>query len=406
VSDDTHKNSVSGDSRKLSVSADKPRWASAVLVLEDGRTFWGKRVGAYGEGYGEIVFNTAMCGYQEILTDPSYAGQIITFTYPLIGNYGVQREAYESRKAYTQGVVLREHSLAPSPWTAEARLNEFLDEQGIVGISEVDTRALTRHIRKKGELRAVISSIDSNIEALIKKVRRSPGLAGRDLAGEVSHPVAYAWTQESPPETDPPSPSTTPPTDTRGRILVYDFGVKRGILRSLAERGFEVVVVPASTPAKTALAYDPLGIVLSNGPGDPAAVQTGIETIRGLIGKLPILGICLGHQLAALALGARTEKLKFGHHGANHPVLNIESGQVEITSQNHGFVVTQDSLPENAVVTHQNLNDKTLEGFAIPELNLQCVQFHPEASPGPLDSRNLFDQFADRCEKAAAAATT
>jgi carbamoyl-phosphate synthase small subunit len=336
-----------------------------------------------GEAYGEIVFNTAMCGYQEILTDPSYTGQIVTFTYPLIGNYGIQEGASESHRAFAGGVVMREASRAPSPWQAEMRLGEFLEEQGVVGIEEVDTRALTRHIRERGELKAVISTVDLEPGNLVEKARNSEGLSGRDLANQVSCSELYSFDSAG----------------ERGTVVVYDFGVKRGILRALTARGFRVLVVPARTPAAAVLAHEPVGILLSNGPGDPAAVKIATDTVRQLLGKLPILGICLGHQIAALALGAKTHKLKFGHHGANHPVQEIATGRVAITSQNHGFVVDDETLPGNAVVTHRSLNDGALEGFAVPALDLECVQFHPEASPGPLDSEEIFDSFARRCDE-------
>ncbi|HKA24012.1 MAG TPA: glutamine-hydrolyzing carbamoyl-phosphate synthase small subunit [Candidatus Eisenbacteria bacterium] len=368
----------------------------AILALEDGRVFRGRRLGAEGEAYGEVVFNTSMTGYQEILSDPSYAGQIVTLTYPLIGNYGVRADFFESRRLFAEALVVREAAEFPSPWRSEGRLAEFLEERGVVAIEGIDTRALTRHIREKGELKAVLSTTDLDDKRLVAKARASAGLLGRNLAAEVTCKEPYRWTPEGA-EAAAPAPAAPPSGPRRARVVVYDFGVKRGILRSLAGLGLEVVVVPAATPVERALAYSPVGVVLSNGPGDPAATPEAVAAAQGVIGKLPVLGICLGHQVSGLALGAKTNKLKFGHHGANHPVMNVPANKVEITSQNHGFVVDPSGLPRGAQVTHRSLNDGACEGLAMPEKHLICVQFHPEASPGPHDSHTLFQDFSRLC---------
>ncbi len=352
--------------------------ATAALALEDGRIFWGRAFGAEATRTGEVVFNTAMTGYQEIYSDPSYSGQIVCLTYPLIGNYGVNDDDFESAKFHTEGVVVREFCERPSSWRAQGRLDDWLAERGVPGISEVDTRALTRHIRSAGELRAVLTTEgDLDPDRLVARARASQGLAGRDLASVVTCREPYLF---APGE--------------RGRVVVYDYGVKAGILRSLAARGFEVRVVPAHTPAAETLALAPVGIVLSNGPGDPAAVPGAAENVAALLGKVPVLAICLGHQLTALALGARTSKLKFGHHGANHPVIELATGTIAVTSQNHGFVVDEASLPAGVQVSHRSLNDGAVEGLEHARLALVSVQYHPEASPGPRDAAGLFDRFA------------
>jgi carbamoyl-phosphate synthase small subunit len=368
------------------------RFHEAILALEDGRVFRGRRLGAEGEAYGEVVFNTSMTGYQEILSDPSYAGQIVTLTYPLIGNYGVRAEFFESRRLFAEALVVREAAEFPQPWRSEGRLTEFLEERGVVAIEGIDTRALTRHIRAKGELRAVLSTTDLDEKRLVAKARASAGLLGRNLAAEVTCAEPYQWTAAG-----AEAPVAARASSQRSRVVVYDFGVKRGILRSLAAQGLDVIVVPAATPVEKALAYGPVGVVLSNGPGDPAATPEAIAAAQGLIGKLPVLGICLGHQVSGLALGGKTSKLKFGHHGANHPVMDVSANKVEITSQNHGFVVEPATLPAGARITHRSLNDGALEGFAAPDRHLICVQFHPEASPGPHDSRSVFDEFSRMC---------
>jgi carbamoyl-phosphate synthase small subunit len=355
----------------------------AVLALEDGRVFVGRSFGKRGETTGEVVFNTALTGYQEVLTDPSYAGQIVTMTYPHIGNYGVNRDDIESTHPQVAGFVVREVSLAPSSWRASGELHHYLAEAGVVGISEIDTRALTRHIRTHGAKRGVISTLERSAEELVEQARRSRSMIGLDLAREVTCREAHrcAW----------PSPAPA-----RFRVVAYDFGVKLNILRLLAASGCDVTVVPATTPAREVLAQDPDGVFLSNGPGDPEPCGYAIEASRALIDAgIPLFGICLGHQILGLAAGGRTFKLKFGHRGANHPVKNLETGQVEITSQNHGFAV-ESALFERPefVLTHVNLNDGTVEGFRYRDRPVISVQFHPEASPGPHDSHYLFRQFA------------
>jgi carbamoyl-phosphate synthase small subunit len=360
-----------------------------ILALEDGRIFEGIAFGAEGESAGEAVFNTSMAGYQEILTDPSYNGQIVTMTYPLIGNYGVNIEDIESYRPHVQGFVVREISRIVSNWRATMSLPDYLKKNNIVGIEGVDTRALTKHLRSGGAKKAVISTTDLNPDSLIAKAREWPGLIGRDLVKEVTCKEAFEW-----PRTDGDGKAKADPAGRRFKVVAYDFGIKYNILRLLVAHGCDVTVVPASTTAEAALAYKPDGIFLSNGPGDPEGVPYAADAVRGLAGKLPIFGICLGHQIIALAFGARTFKLKFGHRGANHPVMHYATRRVEITSQNHGFAVDLDSLGATGLVpTHVNLNDQTSEGFRHKELPIFCVQYHPEASPGPHDSRYLFEEF-------------
>jgi carbamoyl-phosphate synthase small subunit len=355
--------------------------ADACIALEDGRVFYGRSFGARGAREGEVVFITAMSGYQEIYSDPSYAGQIVCLTYPLVGNYGVTDADFESSRFHAEGVVVREHCEHPSSWRLEARLSDWLTERGIVAISEVDTRALTRHIRQAGELRAVLSTDDLDAPRLTERARASAGLVGTDLASRVT--CAAPWSY-APGE--------------RGRVVVYDFGVKRNILAEVARRGFAVDVVPAHTPAADVLAMNPVGVVLSNGPGDPAAVKGAPEAAAAILGRVPVLAICLGHQITGLALGATTSKLKFGHHGANHPVMDLATGKVAVTSQNHGFIVEERTLPAGCRVSHRSLNDGAVEGIAHDRLALVSVQYHPESSPGPHDSIHLFDRFADLTE--------
>jgi len=351
----------------------------ALVALEDGRIFTGRSFGAPGERCGEVVFNTSMTGYQEILTDPSYAGQIVTMTYPLIGNYGVNPEDVESSRIQVEGLIVREACRTPSNWRAVKSLPEYLQENNIIGIEGVDTRALTLHIRTAGAMKAAISTEDRSPEELVEMARAWPGLVGRDMVQYVTCPETYRW--DSPP-------------GARFRVVAYDFGAKHNILRLLARSGCEVTVVPATTRATDALAFEPDGVLLSNGPGDPAGVPHIVAEVRKLIGKVPIFGICLGHQLLGLALGGRTFKLKFGHRGANQPVRELATGRVDITSQNHGFCVDIDSMPSAEVeLTHVNLDDGTLEGFRHRSLPLFAVQYHPEAAPGPHDAAHLFERF-------------
>lgn len=363
-------------------------------MLEDGSTFRGNSFGAEGETTGEVVFNTSVTGYQEILTDPSYCGQIVVMTYPEIGNYGVNPIDEESRKPFVRGFVVREYWDLPSSWRASGTLGAYLKSHGIVGIEGVDTRKITRITRERGAMRGIISTVDFDEESLIRRVRASQGMLGTDLVPEVTTEVAYNWSRGTGEWGLKESGE-----NRRFRVIVYDFGTKYNILRRLVDVGCDVTVVPANTSPNDVLRLDPDGIVLSNGPGDPAAVTYGIETTRALVGKKPILGICLGHQILSLALGGRTFKLKFGHRGANQPVKNLLTGRVEITSQNHGFAVDADSLGSNVEITHINLNDGTVEGIRHRELPAFSVQYHPEASPGPHDSSYLFLQFAKLMEE-------
>lgn len=365
---------------------------SAILALEDGTVFEGRNFGAPAERSGEVVFNTALTGYQEIFTDPSYAGQIVILTNPQIGNYGTNVEDCEASKPYIEGLVVREFSAVASNWRSDQQAREYLEKHGVPVISELDTRALVRHLRSRGVMRGVLSSIESDAVKLIAKARNIPSMTGLDLASRVSTASAYQWTQPveacSPSETIPPAP--TP----KYHVVAYDFGIKQNILRRLVQTGCRVTVVPALTSAKDVLALKPDGVFLSNGPGDPEPLQTQVSNVQKLIGKTPIFGICLGHQILGLAVGGKTYKLKFGHRGANHPVLNHLTQRVEITSHNHGFAVEPDSLKSSDVeMTHLNLNDQTLEGFRLRNYPVFCVQYHPEAAPGPHDSHYLFDDF-------------
>ena len=371
----------------------------AVLALEDGALFEGQSFGAPGECLGEVVFNTSMTGYQEILTDPSYNGQIVTMTYPLIGNTGINPADFESQKPQTEGFIVKEYCSFPSNWRSSQPLGEFLKDHHIPGIEGIDTRALVRHIRQEGAMKGVLSTRDLDPDSLVAKARAFPGLVGRDLVCNVTCREPYHWSEglydlER-------GKATHPRRKAKYRVAAYDFGIKQNILRYLVERGCDVTVFPADAPAEQLLEIDPDGIFLSNGPGDPEPVTYAVESIRKLIHERPTFGICLGHQLIGLALGGQTYKLKFGHRGANQPVQQLHTGKVEITSQNHGFAVDIDSLDTDAVeLTHINLNDRTLEGMRHRELPLFCVQYHPEASAGPHDAEYLFDEFIKLMETA------
>jgi carbamoyl-phosphate synthase small subunit len=370
----------------------------ALLALEDGRTFRGKSFGADGEVSGEIVFNTSLTGYQEILTDPSYAGQVVVLTYPLIGNYGVNSQDAESVRPFAEGLVVREIAEIPSNWRQQSSLPDYLRQHNIVGISEIDTRALVRHIRTHGAMRCMISTRDLDPASLLRKTQGQPVMVGQDLVKDVTCKEGYPWQDSSfelfPARKRKPRSSTAKKNLPPFKVVAFDFGIKHNILRLLTDQGCELTVVPATTGASQILSLNPDGIFLSNGPGDPEPVTYAIDTVRQLLGKKPIFGICLGHQILGLALGGRTYKLKFGHRGGNHPVMRMSTGQVEITAQNHGFAVDIDSLPKSEVeITHVNLNDQTLEGFRHKSLPAFCVQYHPESSPGPHDSRYLFEEF-------------
>ncbi len=369
----------------------------ALIALEDGRTFQGRSFTGPGEVSGEIVFNTSMTGYQEILTDPSYKGQIVTMTYPLIGNYGVNQEDEESLNIHLSGFVVREYEADYSNWRATGDLASYLRERNVLGIEEVDTRALTRHIRLAGAMRAVISTEDLDPVSLQKKALALPGLKGMDLANQVSCKGPYLWQQNCPVPIEDGSAGFLDREQERSgakhRITVIDCGLKFNQLRLFTQRDCQCVVFPSSVDAETLLKSKPDGIFLSNGPGDPAAVTNVIETVKRLLGKKPIFGICLGHQILSLAMGASTYKLKFGHRGANQPVKDLSTGKIEITSQNHGFAVDHSTLPKEVEVTHINLNDQTVEGISHKEIPAFSVQYHPENAPGPHDSEYLFDRF-------------
>jgi carbamoyl-phosphate synthase small subunit len=365
----------------------------ALLALEDGTVFRGRGFGAPVESAGEIVFNTAITGYQEVLTDPSYRGQLITMTAPEIGNVGINPVDFESARPWCAGFVVRQLSPAVSNWRAESDLDKFLAEFGIPGIADIDTRAITRRLRETGAQRAVITREVSDPAGAVERARKHPALDGRDLVREVTAPAPYTWDEPLWQGTGGAAPFGEKPP-IRHHVVAYDYGIKRGILRHLRSSGCRVTVVPASTSAKDALAHGPDGVFLSNGPGDPAALPYTVEAARELVAsKIPVFGICLGHQILGQALGGKTYKLKFGHHGANHPVMDLGTRKVEITSQNHGFAVDVGSMEGRAVLTHVSLNDKTVEGMRHDSLPVFSVQYHPEASPGPNDSCYLFERF-------------
>jgi len=365
----------------------------ALLVLENGRAFRGLGFGAEGESTGEVVFNTAITGYQEILTDPSYAGQIVVMTAPEIGNTGVNHEDLEAARVAAAGLAVREASLRVSSWRAERALDVFMAEAGVVGIEGIDTRALTRALRDEGAMRGAISTVTLDPEQLRARVVASPEMSGLDLVPRVSCQAPYRWDE---PSWRPPDSAGPPPPPAELHVVAYDFGIKRSILRQLRDVGCRVTVVPATAPAREALDLGADGFFLSNGPGDPAAVSYGVAAARELVASgAPVFGICLGHQILGLALGARTFKLPFGHHGGNHPVLDLASGKVEITSQNHGFAVAPDGLPAGAEATHINLYDRTIEGIRLVDRPVFGIQYHPEASPGPHDATYLFGRFVD-----------
>jgi len=369
----------------------------AILALADGTTFEGVSLGATGESTGEVVFNTSMTGYQEILTDPSYVDQMICMTYPEQGNYGVNRADEESGRLHATGFIVRHHAEEPSSFRSEESLDGYLRAHGVVGISGIDTRRLTRHLRTAGAQMGIISTEGSS-RALVDRARALPGMEGQDLATRISTAVRYEWR-----ETGADAWSAAERGEAaapRFHVVAYDWGLKRAMLRLLAQSGCRVTVLPSRTSSEEALALRPDGVFLTNGPGDPDAVVGARETISALLGKVPVFGICLGHQILALALGARTYKLKFGHRGANQPVQEVGSGKVDITAQNHGFAVDAKSLGERARVTHLNLNDGTVEGLEVLDAPAYGVQYHPESSPGPHDARTLFKRFVDLMERA------
>ncbi len=361
----------------------------AALALADGRVFYGRAFGATGEISGEVVFNTSMTGYQEILTDPSYRGEIVTMTYPQIGNYGINREDVESGKPHLAGFIIKELCEFPSNWRSEMSLDAYLKENNIIGISGIDTRALVRHIRDKGAQTGILSTIDHDEASLVAKAKKAPSIVGQDLVQEVTCTSSYNWTESTWDLADGYGEGKSP----EFKVVAYDFGIKRNILRNLVSKGCDVTVVPANTSAEEVLAMQPDGVFLSNGPGDPEPITYAQDNIRNLLGKVPLFGICLGHQLLSIALGGKTYKLKFGHRGGNQPVRRGEGHNVEITSQNHGFAVDAGSLQDDAVVTHINLNDNTVEGIHHKVYPAFSVQYHPEASPGPHDAYYLFEEF-------------
>ena len=376
----------------------------AILALSDGKVFEGTSFGGVGETSGEVVFNTSLTGYQEILTDPSYKGQIVNMTYPLIGNYGICEGDYESVQSYIEGFIVKECSPYPSNWRSKMSLGEYLESRGIVGIQGIDTRALTKHIRDCGAQQGVISTVDLDHQSLISKAEKAPGLEGKDLVKEVASQKTYKWEEEEI-SLGNKNDQNQKNNERKFNVVVYDCGVKHNILRKLKNHNCNVSVVPAGMSAERVLELKPDGIVISNGPGDPVGVPYMLENARKIIGKKPVLGICLGFQIIALALGYKTYKLKFGHHGGNQPVMNLSTEKVEITAQNHCFAVDGKSLKDGqsngygrVEVTHINLNDKSVEGLRCLDVPLLAVQYHPEASPGPHDSGYIFDEFIKMME--------
>lgn len=383
---------------------------NAVLALEDGTVYRGRGFGARAEICGEVCFNTSMTGYQEILTDPSYKGQIVTMTYPQIGNYGVNLQDIESWRPHVAGFVIRELSPVVSNWRADFSLPDYLEKYGLPGIQGIDTRALTKKLRVRGAMNGFLSTLEISDAEAVRKAKEWPGLAGIDYVKEVTHKEPFVWDAKDEQSADFRLVHGSEPADARNvrdplrpadiPIVAYDFGMKYNILRRLRQRGFKVQVVPASTPAAEALKHKPAGIFLSNGPGDPSALPYIVREVKELVSSgVPIFGICLGHQLLGQAFGGKTFKLKFGHRGGNQPVKDLETGKVEITSQNHGFAVDADSLPKDVAVNRVNLNDHTVEGMRHKTKPIFCVQYHPEASPGPHDSTVLFDEFRTMLEK-------
>ncbi|MGB5218602.1 MAG: glutamine-hydrolyzing carbamoyl-phosphate synthase small subunit [Smithella sp.] len=361
----------------------------ALLVLEDGCVFEGNVFAGEGETMGEVVFNTGMTGYQEVITDPSYKGQIVTMTYPLVGNYGINDEDMESAGVHLEGFIVKEYQPNASNWRMTRSLKSFLEDYGKIGIEGIDTRALTRRLRISGAMKGIIATSSKNIKSLLAKVRKYPGLVGRDLVQEVSCKKPYLWKNGAVCRDGLPSGKSA----EKLRVAVLDCGVKYNILRLLEKNGCEVLVLPATSTGADILGIKPDGVLLSNGPGDPAALPYIVDAARAVIGKVPVFGICLGHQIIGQAIGGYTEKLKFGHHGINQPVKNVETGRVEITSQNHGFVVVPESVEGKAQKTYHNLNDNTSEGMSLPQAF--SVQYHPEAAPGPRDTEYLFAQFVE-----------
>jgi len=368
----------------------------AVLLLEDGTVFEGNSFGAKGQKCGEVVFNTSMTGYQEILTDPSYYEQIITMTYPLIGNYGTNILDVESKKVFASGFIVKENCNYPSNWRNNGSLSSYLKANNVIGLEGIDTRKLVKHIRTEGAMRGIIASTDLGGSNLKKNLQSYPGLVGRDIVKDVTTKKPYDWKHG---EVDILAGRENK-TEKKYKVVAFDYGIKQNILRLLQSYGCYVKVVPAATSAEEVLKQKPDGVFLSNGPGDPAPVSYAVETVKNLLGKIPIFGICLGHQVIALALGGQTYKLKFGHHGANHPVKNLLTGKIEITAQNHCFCVDTDSIKNKGIeLTHLNLNDNTVEGIRCKKIDAFSVQYHPEASPGPHDASYLFKSFIELMDK-------